>query len=301
VNTSALTLSLFELCVALCGAAVVGVGAPLYLRKVQLPRPPIGTFNGRDIAILFGFLCVLPAFYLLLPRWLLTTFLAVTFIAALSIGMQPLMPPAWTWLTIGVLVGADLWIGRTMLGTVAGWQLYWVENSLIVLLAAVSVANLYVQGGMRLRHIAWFALALACYDVTFTSVLPLTNELVEAFLGFPLDPSVGMRAGFDNASLGLGDLVVYALYTTCASKAYGRAGTRLALTLVIVCGAVAPALAPLAINYVDARMDVVVPAQAWFGPAAYLGYRWLRRRHGRERTMREFRAGTSSVLPASPH
>ena len=50
-----------------------------------------------------------------------------------------------------------------------------------------------------------------------------------------------------------------------------------------------PALVPLLINYVDARTDVLVPAQAWFGPAALLGYLWLRRRYGRERTMKEFR------------
>ena len=35
-----------------------------------------------------------------------------------------------------------------------GWQLFWVENDVIVLLAAVSVANLYVQGGMKLEHVA---------------------------------------------------------------------------------------------------------------------------------------------------
>jgi hypothetical protein len=51
-----------------------------------------------------------------------------------------------------------------------------------------------------------------------------------------------------------------------------------------------PPLSGLLINYVDARLDVVIPAQTWFGPAAVLGYLWLRRRYGRERTMKEYLA-----------
>ena len=57
-----------------------------------------------------------------------------------------------------MLIGASIWLSRTMLGTVVGWQLSWLETDVIVLLGAVSVANLYVQGGMRLQHVAWFAL-----------------------------------------------------------------------------------------------------------------------------------------------
>jgi hypothetical protein len=51
---------------------------------------------------------------------------------------------------------------------------------------------------------------------------------------------------------------------------------------------VLPSLVPLVINFVDARTDVLVPAQAWFGPPAVLGYVWLRRRYGKERSVREF-------------
>ena len=37
----------------------------------------------------------------------------------------------------------------------------------------------------------------------------MTNALVEEFLGYPLDPSMGFRWGFDNAAVGIGDLLVY--------------------------------------------------------------------------------------------
>ena len=145
-----------------------------------------------------------------------------------------MLSPAKLWLGIGLLIGLNIWMGNNLLGTVLGWQLFWAENDVIVLLAAVSVANLYVQGGMKLRHVAWFALVLAGYDVVFTSIWPVTNELVEEFLGYPLDPSIGMRWGFDNAAIGLGDLLVYALFVLAAFKAYGRRAGQIALAVVVV-------------------------------------------------------------------
>ena len=71
-------------------------------------------------------------------------------------------------------------------------------------------------------------------------------------------------------------------------------------------GAVMPAISGLLINYVDARLDVVIPAQTWFGPAALAGYAWLRHRYGRERTMQEYLASADinervrKAAPTSP-
>jgi hypothetical protein len=288
LSSSQTFLSYFQLVVTIVGAMVACLGALFYLRRVRLERPAIGRFNGRDVTILFVFLVLLPGFYLLLPRWALTSVLIVTFTAALSIGFRPVLSPTWLWLGIGVLIGADLWMGQRMINDVSDWQYVWAENSIVVLLAAISVANLYVQGGMQLRHIAWFAGALAVYDSVFTLLFPVSNSLIREFVNHPLFPAMGMRIGFDEAIVGLGDLLVYAGFTLAAYKAYGRPGLRLALPLVLVFGAVMPALSGLLINYVDLRLDVVIPAQTWFGPAAVIGYLWLRRRYGRERTMKEY-------------
>lgn len=288
MTSSDIKLAMFALVVSLATTLVIAVGAPYYLRRVKLERPAVGTFNARDICVLFVLLATLPVFYLHLPRWLLTSFLALTFCSAISIGLRPLLSPAKVWITVGVLVGGNIWIGRTLLGTVLGWQVFWTENSIIVALAAISVTNLYVQGGMKLKYVAGFAGALAIYDVFFTRYLPLTNQLVEKFLGYPLNPSMGFRWGFDNAAVGIGDLLVYGLFILASLKAYGKPGLRVGLTLVTLFGAVLPSLVPLVINFVDARTDVLVPAQAWFGPPAVLGYLWLRHRYGRERTVREF-------------
>jgi hypothetical protein len=300
VTSSAGFLAVLSLLVATASALVVSAGGVAYLRRVRLERPPIGTFNGRDVVVLFVPLSLIPLFYLSLPRWLLTAFLVLTFCAALSIGLRPLLAPGRMWLLIGGLLGLNLWLGANLLGTVLGWQVFWVENDLVVLLAAVFVANLYVQGGMRLSHVAWFALALAAYDLVFTSAFPLTNALVEEFLGYPLDPSVGMRWGFDNAAIGIGDLLVYGLFVLAAYKGYGPAAARLATAVVLVFGAAAPALVPLLVDYVDARTDTLVPAQFWFGPAAFLTWVWLRYRHGRERTVREFLDSDDVARPRAP-
>jgi hypothetical protein len=302
-------LSVFQLCVTIVSALAACLGALLYLRRVRLERPAIGRFNGRDVMILFASLGVLPALYLVLPQWALTSVLTVAFVAALSIGFRPMLAPTPLWLGIGVLVGADLWMGQRMINGVVNWQAVWAQNSLVVLLAVIAIANLYVQGGMQLRHVAWFAGGLAVYDSIFTLVWPVSNFLIREFVNHPLFPAMGMRISYDEAIVGLGDLLVYAGFTIAAYKAYGRPGLRLALPLVLVFGAVMPAMSGLFINYVDARLDVVIPAQTWFGPAAVIGYLWLRRRYGRERTIKEYLASTdagrrapaaTAVIPEEP-
>jgi hypothetical protein len=298
--TSLLEVVSIELCVSLVGIVTVTACALLYFRKVRLERPPIGTFNGRDIGILLTFVTVLPFLYAALPGWAITSLLALTFASALWIGYRPVLGQTGSWLCIGLLIGANIWTSRTMLGTTAGWQLWWAELSLLVGLAAIAVANLYVQGGMKVRHVAWFGLAIGVYDLIFNSVYPLTNKLVQEFLGQPLDPSLGMRFGIANFAVGIGDLLIFALFTVIVYKAYGTQAARIAFGLVVVFGAVLPSLVPLAINFVDARTDVVVPAQTFFGPAAFLCYLWMKRHYGRERTMAEYLAGAAAAPVAAP-
>jgi hypothetical protein len=285
---SLLQQSLGELGVTLIAAAVAALCALHYFRRVRLDRPPVGTFNGRDIGILLVLIVALPFLYAALPGWALTCFLALTFASALSIGYRPVFGAGPVWLGLGLLIGANIWTSHTMLGTVAGWQLWWGELDILVLLGAIAVSNLYVQGGMRLQHVAWFGLALAVYDVSASGAIHVTNKLVEEFLGAPLDPSLGMRFGVTNYSIGIGDLLFYALFVVAAYKAYGGMAARLALGVTLVFGAAAPSLFPIVVSFVDARRDVLVPSQLFFAPAAFLCYLWLRHRYGRERTMAEY-------------
>jgi hypothetical protein len=283
--------TLFELALAVPATVLTCLLAVHYLRHVRLDRPAVGTFNRRDIVTLFVLIVGLPFLYVVVPQWMLTSVLVLTFCGALSIGARPLLSPGRTWVALGFLVGLNIWMARTLLGTVVGWQVYWLETDVIVILTAVCAANLYVQGGMRLKHVAWFALILAGYDAVFTLKWPITNKLAERFLGFPLDPSVGFRMGIYNASIGVGDLLVYSLFLVAAYTAYGRVAVRPVLSVIVIFGAITPALAPLLFRaLIDARTDLVVPAQSAFGPVAFLCYLWLRRRFGAERTMGAFLA-----------
>src|SRR5262249_62027913 len=120
----------------LVGAAGTAAFALFYLRRVRMERPAIGAFNGRDIVVLFSFIVTLPVLYLFLPHWALTSFLVLTFLASLSIGYRPVLPAGQLWPLIGLALGGNVWIARTMLGTVAGWQVYWALTSVIVLFGA---------------------------------------------------------------------------------------------------------------------------------------------------------------------
>ncbi|GIG21709.1 hypothetical protein Cch01nite_24330 [Cellulomonas chitinilytica] len=287
--TSTTLPTFLALGVAIAGTLLTMALSVLYLRHVRMERPAIGTFNGVDVVVVFGFIVVLPLLYLVLPLTPLLVVLGLTFTSALVFGLRPVLGPAATWIVVGVVIAANIWMGRTMLGTVVGWQLFWIENDLLVVGAAVATANLYVQGGMRLRHVAWFGLVLAVYDAVFTFVWPITNTLAQRFIGWPFDPSVGFRIGIYNATIGLGDLLIYSLFVIAALKAYGPRAARGAAVISVLCGAVVPALLPLITDvFIDARTDVIVPAQAAFGPAAFLYYRWLRRTYGAERTMAGF-------------
>jgi hypothetical protein len=295
---SLLQQTLTEFGVFAVGALLVSTGALIYFRRVRMDRPPVGTFNGRDLIILLAFIVALPFLYGYLPYWLITCLLVLTFSSALYIGYRQILGATWTWLGIGLLIGLNIWTSHYLMGTTAGWQIWWAELSVLVGLAAIAVSNLYVQGGMKMRYVAWLSLALAAYDLIFATVLNFTDKLVAGYLAHPLDPLLGMRFGIDNYGVGLGDLLVYSMFLIAAYKAYGRAGARVAYGLIFVFGAVATSFAPFALNFLDTELDLLVPAQAFFGPAALICYLWMRRRYGRERTMGEFIASTRGGAPS---
>ncbi len=284
-----------EFSVLFLGVILVCSGALFYFRRVRMERPPIGTFNGRDIVILLAFIVTLPFLYGYLPYWLITCLLVLTFSSALYIGYRQVIGTGPTWLGIGVLIGLNIWTSHHLLGTTLGWQAWWIELTLLVGLGAISVSNLYVQGGMKLLHVAWLSFALAVYDIVFATILPLTDQLVAGYLSHPLDPLLGFRFGLDNYGVGLGDILVYSLFLVASYKAYGRRGARVASGVILLMGAFVTAFIPFLFNFVDVQLDLLIPSQALFGPAAFVTYLWMRHRWGRERTMAEFLASPDNA------
>ncbi|HSZ47903.1 MAG TPA: hypothetical protein VK823_21370 [Streptosporangiaceae bacterium] len=292
------SLTLF--CVILTGLIVVCAGSLAYFRYVRMERPPVGTFNTRDVVILLVVIGVLPFVYGWLPDVVVTCILAVTFASALYIGYAPLLGPVGIWLGIGVLFGLNIWSSNHILGTVAGWDWWYAQQSVVVLLGAIAVCNLYLQGGMKLRHVAWMSLGLACYDVVFASYYPLTGRLIARYITHPLTPVIGMRFGRVDYALGLGDLLVYSLFFVAAYKAYGKRAATIAACVTVVFGGFATAFVPFLFNFTNANLDELVPAQSLFGPAAFLTYLWMKRHYGRERTMAEFIASQDAATAAAP-
>jgi hypothetical protein len=280
------------------GTIVVCSGALAYFRRVRMDRPPVGTFNARDVVILLVFIGILPFVYGWLPDPLVTCLLAVTFASALYIGYRPLLGSAGIWLGIGLLFGFNIWSSHHVLGTIPGWQLWYSEQSIMVALSAIAVCNLYLQGGMKLRHVAWLSLGLAGYDILFASYYPLTGRLIARYITHPLTPVMGMRFGEVDYAVGLGDLLVYSLFFVAAYKAYGAQAARIAAAVIVVMGGFATAFIPFLFNLSNANLDILIPAQSLFGPVAFLTYLWMKRHYGRERTMAEYLASQDNTAAA---
>jgi hypothetical protein len=280
--------TLFQIITIAIGTYASMLCALLYFQRIRLERPAIGVFNFRDILVLLFFITALPLLYLALPDIVLTGFLILTFVSALYMGLRPLLPVRYLWPLIGFLIGANIIVAETLLGTRTGWQVYWVLTNIVVLLAVVSVSNLYVQGGMRLQHIAWFALFLSFYDAFFALVIPITQRLADSFEGRPLDPSIGFAMGPYNANVGIGDLLVFCLFIVAAYKGFGKKGVVSSLIITGIFGVLIPSCAPLIVAaFVRDGIGIVVPVQMFFGPVAFITYLWLSRR-APERSMAQW-------------
>jgi hypothetical protein len=258
----------------------------------------VGTFNTRDVVILLIFIGVLPFVYGWLPVPLVTCLLAVTFASALYIGYRPLLGSVGIWLGIGLLFGLNIWSSHHVMGTIPGWQVWYTEQSIMVGLGVIAVCNLYLQGGMKLRHVAWLSLGLAFYDVLFAAYYPLTGRLLARYITHPLTPVLGMRFGEVDYAVGLGDLLVYSLFFVAAYKAYGARAAAIAAGVIVVMGGFATAFIPFLFNLQNANLDTLIPAQSLFGPAAFVAYLWMKRHYGRERTMAEYLASQDGSAAA---
>ena len=273
-----MSLVVYQAAVVCAGAVLAVLAALVFFQNVQLQRPAIGTFNGRDIIVLFVFIVTLPVLYLAVPHAVLTGFLILTFTSALAIGYRPVVPRMVLWPAIAGLLAADMALAAVMGPSVGLWQAYWIVNSTLMMLAVAAVSNLYIQGGMKLAHVAWFALGLAVYDPVFSFVFPITDQLAGRFAGFALDPSMGFRFGPHIQNIGIGDLLVFTLFVLAAYRGYGRRAGAISAVAVVAVGGIVPIALPSLVSGLKTEGGFVIPVQTFFGPAAFLLYLWFRRR-----------------------
>ena len=138
-----MSLVVYQASVVCIGAVLAVLAALAFFRNIQLQRPAIGTFNGRDVVVLFVFIVTLPVLYLTVPHAVLAGFLILTFTSALAIGYRPILPRAALWLAIAGLLGADMAVAAVMGQNVGLWQAYWIINSALMMFAVAAV-----MGGM---------------------------------------------------------------------------------------------------------------------------------------------------------
>ncbi len=255
----------------------------LYFRRYAIQRPPLGVFNLWDVAFMLTGIVVIPYLYLWLPRWLVAGLLGLGALSLLYFLLEPVLRRrALVWLLVagclGTNGGAVLWFG----GQSAA---FFAANNLVQVLVVVGVSNSWAQSGMKARDAAVLGGLLIAYDFFFTSVLPLMHNLFTHLAGLPFAPLVGwpFSAGSMNGlSIGLGDLLLAAVFPLVMRKAYGRPAGITALVLgagsigLVMIGAGLGGNIP------------VFPVMVVLGPLMGLQYLAWRYRYGAERTTRQY-------------
>jgi hypothetical protein len=266
--------------IVLAGASLAIIGAWVYFQRYQIVRPPIGVFNRNDVIWLMAGIIILPYLYLFLPIWLAGTLLGLATWSVLYTIWEPVLRARRAvWLVVLLNMGLDLiavwWVG-------ADHAAFVLINDLTVLLICIGISNLWVQGGIKARHVMVLAAFLTLYDVIATSILPLMHDMMLRLAPLPFAPTVVWGTGNELAGIGLGDLILAATFPVVMCKAFSRRAGLLAL-LLMPC-----VIAGLVLLQVMMSFKGVFPAMVFIGPTMILQYFFWQRYHKRERTMWQY-------------
>lgn len=260
--------------------ASLGLGW-LYFRAYAIPRPPLGVFNLRDVALMLGGIILVPYLYLLLPEGMIVGLLGLSALGILYFMLEPVLHRRLLiWPVIVIILGADIgamvWFGEQSLA-------FFAVNNLVQLLVAVGITNTWAQSGMKARDAAILGGLLVVYDVLFTSVLPLMTDLFVRLGTLPFAPLVAWPTGVSGQwlAIGLGDLLLATVFPLVMRKAYGWQA-----------GLAALVLAGLALASVLALpLQTAFPVMVVLGPLMGLQYLYWRRQLGPERPTWQYLSG----------
>src|SRR6266567_786743 len=253
---------------------VVGVllGSWAYFRRYQVSRPPIGVFNLKDVALMVLLIILLPLLYLILPLWLAATLLLLVALSILYFAWEPVLHARWAiWLAALAMLALDS-AAAYLLGT--RQNAFFAVNNLVLLLIVVGATNLWAQSGMKARDAAVLGACLSVYDFIATSRLPLMGDLVARLSSLPLAPLVAWSSEHTLWGIGLGDLLLAAVFPLVMRKAFGRTAGLVALLLAFAAIGTLLAL----------PLQGFFPAMVILGPLMVLQYLYWKSRRGRERT-----------------
>ena len=253
-----------------------------YFRRAAIARPPIGVTNAWDIIFLMVGILIIPYLYLLLPLWLVTAVLCLETGSLIYFVGEPLVKAKLAlWLLAIVPVAADV-AAAILFGVHSG--VFYFVNNLVLILVVVGVSNIWAQGGMQARHAAVLAGYLAVYDLIFTALLPVTDNLFARLAGLPFAPLFAWSAGAEGQwlALGLGDVLLAAVFPLVMHKAFGRRAGIMAMlvALAVICLLLVLPLAGLP--------RVTFPVMVVLGPLMIAQYLFWIRRCRAERTTVEY-------------
>jgi hypothetical protein len=247
-----------------------------YFRRYQVTRPPIGVFNGRDVAVLLAAIVLIPYLYLVLPLAVVATLLVLTTLGILYFTLAPVVQRRRlvTAIVVGALA-ADVAIA--LVGGTAS-NTFLAVNNVVLAAVVVGVANLWAQSGMKARDATALAAGLAIYDFIATSQLTLMTDLIDRLSEVPLLPFIAWREGEGALAIGLGDLLLAGVFPLVMRKAFGARAAATALAVGI-----AAIVAVLGLIQAEV-IDFAVPVMVVLGPLMVAQYAVSVRRHGSERT-----------------
>lgn len=270
--TSALVIFLFSLLALILSW--------FYFRRYRMTRPPLGVFNLWDVAFTMAAILLIPYLYLLLPRWLVTGLLALGVLGILYVVFEPMgRSGRVAWLPTLLIISLTL---------VAWWRfgplspVFLAVNNVVQVLVVIGVSNVWVQSGLKARDATILGVALVIYDLVFTSFLPLMADIFTQVEGLPFAPVVGWPVGEGLGLIGLGDLLLAAVFPLVMLKAYSRTAGLVALAV-----SVAALAGVMALPFV-LPSSAVFPVMVVLGPLMLVQYLYWRRRLGPERTMKAY-------------
>lgn len=252
-----------------------------YFRRYRINRPPIGVFNLWDVALMMGGILLVPYLYLALPTWVIAGLLGLTALSVSYFCLESVLSQRWlVWLLVGTLavvnVAAHCYFGATS-------AVFFALNNLLQILIVVGITNLWAQSGLKARDATILAGALIAYDYLFTSLLPLMDNLFNQLEGLLFAPMVGWPLpNGQYGAIGLGDLLLAAVFPQVVRKAYGRGAGLAALGLAII------TLAGVMLLLLSGLWQTSFPVMIALGPlmvGQYLYWRW---QNGKERTIAEY-------------
>lgn len=273
------------------GCVVAAVGCAMaYLWRVRVERPPVGVYNGRDVAVMTFMIVLLPPLYLHLPRALVAVLLSSVSTAVVYVTVRPALRGRAVALGLTLaLTAAD--VALSLVGGSGRSPAFLAVNNAVVLLLVVGARNMWVQSGVRARQVAAFAAVLAIYDAVATAALPVMVEFFERVSVLPFSPALGWGNGSRGMVLRLGDLVLVVLWALVADKAFGRAAGVSAGLLGIA------AVAAVFFAVFGDLVNRAVPAMVVLGPLIVCHYLLLVRRHRTERSTAEYLAALDGTPP----